>query len=699
MKRTIKYLLTLCAGLMAVICVAGWGGCPTPSSSKELVQLEMPTNLKADFWELTWEKVEGASGYTVRVLDEEYQTEETEFILFDYLSPNREYDLAVKALGDNENYSNSEWTTIAYHTEEVTQNLSVRQFTGFAGYVEGLEGTYEVAVFPNDIPNDGRVVFPDYINGIPVTSIGEPYTLNSTFDYASLKKVRLPNKLKQITAGFASSAIKEIYIPNAVEYISGFSNSKELTNVILPNSLIVIGNGAFSNCSSLSKMELSKNLQKIGMAAFQNTAIERIETPKTLLTIGNYAFEGSSLGEIVLSSGLLEIGKRAFADSKLSSLNIPKSVRSVGADMLAGTAWYADQVDGFLYIDDVICGYKGVLPKKSQWKTQDFKQGVRLFSYGLFAGRMDIEEFELPDSVERVADCMFEGCTNLREVSLPDSLTAIDKSAFMGCKNLLQIDFPKKLQSIAASSFSKSGIDSIAIPSSVREIGDLAFAYCNSLTKVSLEEGLERIGANAFSNCYNLEIINLPYSLKQLGQRAFYNCRNLSSLITIPSACQEIQSNTFYGCKNLTKIVLSDNITTIENYAFSGTGLTSAKLPKNLEELGYLAFYECSDLQSVTVSCEVKSLELSAFYGAEMLNTVYYTGTQTEWSKIEWTNKEIDSVYDWLTNILHIATRTEIDVWLDEFLENLTVYFYSEVKPTGVGNFWHYENGVPVAWS
>ena len=51
--------------------------------------------------------------------------------------------------------------------------------------------------------------------------------------------------------------------------------------------------------------------------------------------------------------------------------------------------------------------------------------------------------------------------------------------------------------------------------------------------------------------------------------------------------------------------------------------------------------------------------------------------------------------------MFYYGARSEETVWeeIEAWEENLTVYFYSEVQPTGVGNFWHYDaDGNPVVW-
>ena len=68
---------------------------------------------------------------------------------------------------------------------------------------------------------------------------------------------------------------------------------------------------------------------------------------------------------------------------------------------------------------------------------------------------------------------------------------------------------------------------------SVTSIGGHAFAYCDSLTSITLPEGVTSIGIYAVDHCSSLTSITLPESLTSIGDYAFYCCDALTS-ITLP---------------------------------------------------------------------------------------------------------------------------------------------------------------------
>ena len=69
----------------------------------------------------------------------------------------------------------------------------------------------------------------------------------------------------------------------------------------------------------------------------------------------------------------------------------------------------------------------------------------------------------------------------------------------------------------------------------VTSIGDLAFAYSESLTSIIIPESVTSIGDSAFYDCTSLTSINIPEGVTSIGGWAFYGCSSLTS-ITIPKA-------------------------------------------------------------------------------------------------------------------------------------------------------------------
>ena len=84
--------------------------------------------------------------------------------------------------------------------------------------------------------------------------------------------------------------------------------------------------------------------------------------------------------------------------------------------------------------------------------------------------------------------------------------------------------------------FLSTDITSVTIGDKVEDIPSYAFAWCNSLTSVTIPKGMKTIGNNAFDSV-PITAIELPNSLTKIGDKAFLDCANLQS-VTIGSSGQ-----------------------------------------------------------------------------------------------------------------------------------------------------------------
>ena len=181
------------------------------------------------------------------------------------------------------------------------------------------------------------------------------------------------------------------------------------------------------------------------------------------------------------------------------------------------------------------------------------------------------------------------------------------------------------------------------ITSIITNIGASAFARCNSLTSITVNEknvnyksidgnlyskdgktliqyaigktdatflvleDVIAIGADAFADCSSLteiKIVEIDYEneknkivgVESIGAGAFENCSKLS-IVKILNKITKIEANTFAGCTSLTTIDLSSELTTIKASAF----------------------YNCISLKTIIITKSVVRIEANAFAGCDGL--------------------------------------------------------------------------------
>lgn len=164
---------------------------------------------------------------------------------------------------------------------------------------------------------------------------------------------------------------------------------------------------------------------------------------------------------------------------------------------------------------------------------------------------------------------------------------------------------------------------SVSVPSTVKVIGDWAFAECENLEQVILREGLESIGDNVFTDCPKLRSIVIPDSVTQLRGQAFYRCGLTEPVLnvsgdtlyfcpeaaagteyTVPEGVRTIGGWAFQDLPRLRQVKLPETLERIEKMAFVQCGLTSVVIPAGVKEIGESVFWDCNELKTITLEEE-----------------------------------------------------------------------------------------------
>ncbi len=178
--------------------------------------------------------------------------------------------------------------------------------------------------------------------------------------------------------------------------------------------------------------------------------------------------------------------------------------------------------------------------------------------------------------------------------------------------------------------------ETYTIPSSVKTIGEKAFAGNLFLSEIVLNRGLKTIESNAFAGCRELKSLNLPDSVTLLGSDAFYNCAKLETFNILPtSQLVQISRGAFQGCKALSEITMPVGVKTIEKWLFNGCiNLENVTLPSSLEKIDDFAFQSCEALSSLNISENIKYIGRSAFRNTRLqINFAISENKSNDWHK------------------------------------------------------------------
>lgn len=180
--------------------------------------------------------------------------------------------------------------------------------------------------------------------------------------------------------------------------------------------------------------------------------------------------------------------------------------------------------------------------------------------------------------------------------------------------------------------------EKIILPSTVRQIGRLAFYECDNLIEVTLPDGLEKIGERAFADCDQLKGIVIPATTTEIAEDAFSDCGALESIeVEENNAVYYDEGNCLIERESATLVrgcgssVIPNEVKIIGQHAFSGClGLTEITIPGNVREVGAYAFVFCYNLTKVRFETGVQSIGMLCFQNCEKLSELYISDTVTE---------------------------------------------------------------------
>lgn len=203
----------------------------------------------------------------------------------------------------------------------------------------------------------------------------------------------------------------------------------------------------------------------------------------------------------------------------------------------------------------------------------------------------------------------------------------------------------------------------VTINEGVTSIGDYAFCDCSNMVSVAIPESVTKIGSNAFLYFYydnnftsvyisNLEAwckisynyhgdnpmmpaeklylngeeiteLVIPEGLTSICPLAFEGADGITS-VTIPNSVTEIGVLAFAECVSLTDINIPEKVTRVLPATFAACrSLTEFTIPDNVTEIGPEAFLACSNLATITIPGNVTSIGYQAFAACNNLSDVY----------------------------------------------------------------------------
>ena len=134
------------------------------------------------------------------------------------------------------------------------------------------------------------------------------------------------------------------------------------------------------------------------------------------------------------------------------------------------------------------------------------------------------------------------------------------------------------------------------------------------------------IGGGAFAGDYSLTSVKIPSTVTTIDESAFAGS-GLTN-VTIPYGVTNIGEGAFGDCNSLTNAVIPESVTIIGQGAFVDTALFSVTIPSSVKNMEG-AFSDCGDLTNVVISLGISSLQTDVFAACYSLPSVIIPSSVT----------------------------------------------------------------------
>ena len=391
--------------------------------------------------------------------------------------------------------------------------------------------------------------------------------------------------------------IENNFFGNYAQAVTSFNELKYFTSLKSTGNGGSIDGQAFYNCVNLKSITLPDNLKKIGDAEFYNCQkLESIIIPDGVTYIGSDAFEKCrSLKEIIIPDSVTSRLTSTFIDcTKLSSVKIGNGVKEL--------SWTFDGCNALSKIQF------GTGIERILGKSFDDSRITDVIVSDLSAW-LKVEIEQLASSPTWLNDNLWEGDKLVKQCVIPSDAVSVGYN-LSGC----------------------GSVEEVIIPDGVLFIGNQAFWGCGNLRKVKIGNDVASIGSAVFSQCPMLSCFEGKF-ISEDGKCVIVDneLRGLAvnglTEYTIPSGVKTIDSDAFTAKNTLERLIIGNDVETIEAKAFFGSGIKEVVITDNVKYIGNNAF-GWSEMETVYCNmitpptAEIIGSYWEAFYNTN-LTTIY----------------------------------------------------------------------------
>ena len=225
--------------------------------------------------------------------------------------------------------------------------------------------------------------------------------------------------------------------------------------------------------------------------------------------------------------------------------------------------------------------------------------------------------------VTSIVDYALQYCSGLTSLTIPESMRNIGAAAFKGCGmdtinfnavncTIFDINTSYNIHSF----YGCNNVTILNIGSNISLIPAKLCDYFPNLLEVNIEDGVTSVPSNFLSNNNELTTVTIPQSVTLFGSNVFAGCTDLTHVYYLGSIAQwcsitfgnELSNPIFYA----KSLYLTD----------SSLAITNLTIPSYISEIKHYAFINCTTLVSIIFPNSITMIGQQAFAGCSGLNSI-----------------------------------------------------------------------------
>jgi len=161
---------------------------------------------------------------------------------------------------------------------------------------------------------------------------------------------------------------------------------------------------------------------------------------------------------------------------------------------------------------------------------------------------VNLKKVVIPSTVKELGICSLGGCYNLKDLVLPNGVTNIKSQAFFYSIGLRSISIPSTVRKIGDGVFNyctdlkyvriAHGNSSYEVKGKVlieKRTKKIVSSFGSIDGEYTIPYGIKEIGSSAFQGNNNMTVLNIPSTVRKIGDLAFANCDKLTCKVVFGS--------------------------------------------------------------------------------------------------------------------------------------------------------------------